>query len=64
MQTHKELNRVFWLIKGQLIPESWTKEVQLEMYDEYFKRLWCDNEQYQWELGFEEAYNKRYNRTG
>lgn len=55
----KEANRYFWRVKGHLIPECWTEDQIMAIYDSYFKRLWGNNESYQHEIGFEEAWARR-----
>ena len=57
----KEANRYFWLVKGQLIPNSEPDTVVEDYYRSYFKRLWnnesgCMDE---YERGFEQAYKRR-----
>jgi len=61
LRTHKEYNRVFWIVKNQLIPDTWDNNTVLSMYEDFYKRLWNNNEHYQWEEGFEEAYARQYN---
>ena len=60
MRTVKEYNRVFWITKGHLIPDNWRNETVLDMYGDYFRRMWYNTECYQWEAGFEEAYKEKY----
>lgn len=56
----KEANRFYWLVKGQLIPESWNEKDIRDTYESYFKRLWGNHERAQYgELGFEAAWAKR-----
>ena len=57
----KEANRYYWLVKGQLIPNSEPDNVVEDYYRSYFKRLWnnesgCMDE---YERGFEQAYKRR-----
>jgi|14BtaG_2_1085337.scaffolds.fasta_scaffold21991_2 hypothetical protein len=40
----KEANRMFFYVKGHLIPDEYTLEDVQRMYDSYFKRLWGNNE--------------------
>jgi len=54
----KEAYRIFWMVKGHL---SASEETVLSCADGYFKRLWCNNEAYLHEEGFEEAWNKLKN---
>jgi hypothetical protein len=55
----KEANRYFWRVKGHLIPEGWSDDQVMAVYDSYFKRLWGNNESYQHEIGFEAAWAQR-----
>jgi len=55
----KECNRMFWIVKGHLIPRAWHPEEIVEMYDSYFKRMWGNHETCYHEEGFEEAWAKR-----
>ena len=55
----KEANRLFWIVKGHLIPESWKEETIMECYNSYIKRLWGNIEAYQHEIGFEAAWARR-----
>jgi len=54
----KEANRIFWMVKHHLIPCTWSEETIADMVNDYIRRLWCNNEAYQYEEGFEEAYDK------
>lgn len=54
------MNRLFWSVKAQLIPESWSLEAKHKMYDVYFKRQWCNNEQCHSEEEFEKAYEQKH----
>ena len=53
MINFKEKCRVFYITKGHL---NVTKQTIEGCYDRYFKRLWCNVENYMREEGFEEAY--------
>ena len=57
----KEANRLFWLVKGHLIPISEPDDVVEGYYDSYFKRLWNDESGClgQYERGFEQAWKAR-----
>lgn len=56
----KEANRYYWMIKGQLIPESWNEEDIKKTYESYFSRIWGNNERAQYAmLGFEAAWAQR-----
>ena len=58
---HKEAYRLFWMVKGHL---NTTDETVFESANGYFKRLWVDGcngaPLYDYELGFEDAYNRRF----
>ena len=56
----KEAYRIFWMVKGHLAA---SEETVLSCADGYFKRLWCNNEAYLHEEGFEEAWNKLKNNV-
>jgi hypothetical protein len=58
-EVRKEANRYFWIIKGHLIPQQEPDHIVESYYDNYFKRLWGNNELYLHEDGFEEAYEQR-----
>ena len=50
----KEICRIFYMFKGDL---TRTLRAQIEgAYDSFFRRLWCNNEAYRYEEGFEENY--------
>lgn len=55
----KEANRFYWMVKGQLIPESWSDKDIKATYDSYFKRLWGNHEAMIHEVGFEAAWSQR-----
>jgi hypothetical protein len=55
----KEANRLYWIVKGQLIPESWQEKDIMSTYESYVKRLWGNIEAYQHEIGFEAAWAQR-----
>lgn len=55
----KECNRIFWIVKGHLIPESWSDTDILQMYDQYTKKIWGNHEATFHEVGFEDAWNAR-----
>jgi hypothetical protein len=55
----KEANRLYWIVKGQLIPESWQEKDVMATYESYIKRLWGNIEAYQHEIGFEAAWAQR-----
>ena len=53
--SHKEAYRLFWMVKGHF---GASEQTILESAPGYFKRMWNNNEAYQHEDGFEEAYQK------
>jgi hypothetical protein len=56
----KEANRFYWMVKGQLIPDSWSEADIMKTYDSYFARLWGNHERAQYAtLGFEAAWKAR-----
>ena len=55
----KEANKMFYMVKGHLIPDEWPDDDIVKMYDGYFKRMWGNNEFFHCEEGFEEAWNKK-----
>lgn len=55
----KEANRIFWIVKGHLIPAGWSDKEILSMQDSYVRRMWGNHEAVFREEGFEEAWNKR-----
>ena len=40
----KEAHFMYWCVKGHLIPDEWSNDDIIIMYDSYFKRLWGNNE--------------------
>ena len=63
-ENRKEANRLFWIVKGHLIPEQEPDYVVEGYLESYFKRLW-NNESgcmEEYEEGFERAYNERLDR--
>ena len=55
----KEANRLFWMVKGQLIPDDWSDEQIESTRTAYFGRLWGNHEAVYREDGFESAWNNR-----
>lgn len=55
----KEANRFYWIVKGQLIPESWSDKDVEGIYDSYMKRIWGNHENCVHEVGFEQAWKAR-----
>ncbi len=40
----KEANRLFWIIKGHLIPDSWSDSEIASISESYFRRIWGNHE--------------------
>jgi len=59
MPTDIEMNRLYWIIKGTLMPQHWDDNTKQACYDNFFKRCWYNEESYLHETGFEEAYKER-----
>ena len=60
-ETNKENNRLYYAVKGQLIPESWSQKDIDKMAYKYTKRLWGNNERLEYtDEPFEELWQKRY----
>lgn len=55
----KEANRLYWIVKGQLIPESWSEKDIEETYHSYIQRLWGNHEANVHSVGFEAAWAAR-----
>ena len=56
----KEANRFYWLVKGMLIPTSWSDKDVERIYDSYMTRLWGNHERVAYASeGFEELYAER-----
>ena len=55
----KEANRFYWIVKGQLIPESWSDKDVESIYNSYMKRIWGNHENGVHETGFDIAWSKR-----
>ena len=55
----KEANRFYWIVKGQLIPESWSDKDVERIYNSYMKRIWGNHEAIVHEEGFERAWEDR-----
>ena len=56
----KEANRFYWLVKGMLIPLSWSDKDVEKIYDSYMTRLWGNHERITYASeGFEELYSER-----
>ena len=59
MFVRKEANRFYWIVKGQLIPESWSDKDVEKIYNSYMKRIWGNHEACVHEEGFESAWETR-----
>ena len=55
----KEANRFYWIVKGSLIPQSWSDKDVEGIYDSYMKRIWGNHEACVHEHGFEAAWKAR-----
>lgn len=56
----KEANRFYWLVKGMLIPTSWSDKDVERIYDSYMIRLWGNHERIAYASeGFDELYSER-----
>jgi len=55
----KEANRFYWIVKGHLIPTTWSDKDVEGIYNSYMKRLWGNHENCVHEVGFEAAYKAR-----
>lgn len=49
-------NRLFWIVKGRLVPEGWSDKTIQDMVKDYTKRVWYNEESYIYEEGFEKAW--------
>lgn len=58
----KWANQLFWQVKGHLIPDSWSLSEIRKIEESYFNRLWGNHEAVVHLEGFEEAWNKKYNK--
>jgi hypothetical protein len=55
----KEANRLFWIVKGHLIPQVWSEREIQRVYESYFARIWGNHEAVYHEDGFEQAWQER-----
>lgn len=53
----KEANRLFWIVKGTLIPEHFTEKNIKWVLDSYTRRVWHNEEVN--DEGFDEAWQKK-----
>lgn len=59
----KEANRLFWIVKGHLIPDGWTENDIISMHDSYLRRMWGNHEAVFHEDGFEAAWQEKTSRA-
>lgn len=59
-EERKEANRYYWIVKGHLIPDTWSEKDILGVYNSYFDRIWGNHENVVHEDGFEEAWRKKH----
>ena len=60
-EENKEANRLYYAVKGHLIPDSWSQKDIDRMHHQYIKRLWGNNERLEYtEEPFEKLWQKRY----
>jgi len=55
----KEANRFYWIVKGMLIPESWSEQDIEKTYHSYMERIWGNHENVVHAVGFEAAWAAR-----
>lgn len=55
----KEANRFYWIVKGHLIPESWSDLDVKKTYSGYMNRIWGNHENVVHEDGFHDAWLAR-----
>ena len=48
----KEANRLFWIVKGHLIPDAYSQKDVSAILDSYTRRIWGNIEAYIHEEGF------------
>jgi hypothetical protein len=58
----KEANRLFWIVKGHLIPSGWSEHDIASMQDSYLRRIWGNHEAVFHEDGFESAWQAKISR--
>ena len=58
----KEANRLLWMDKRHLVPEHWDNQEIESMADRCFVRLWGNHEAQYHEVGFEEAFAKKFKK--
>ena len=55
----KFANRLFWQVKGHLIPLTWSVSEIRKIEKSYFERLWGNHEAEIHLVGFEDAWKAR-----
>ena len=58
-KTRKEANMYYWIVKGSLIPNSWSDQDVERVHTSYFERIWGNHENGVHVDGFETAYAYR-----
>jgi hypothetical protein len=58
----KWANQLFWMVKGHLIPDSWSESEIRKVEHSYFSRLWGNHEATIHLEGFDTAWNQRYGK--
>jgi hypothetical protein len=61
MVDFKEANRIFYAVKGHLIPDEYSQYDIDKMYESYTKRLWGNHEASIGDDDFEALWDKVYN---
>ena len=60
-EDYKEANRLYWIVKGMLIPMSWDEKSIVDTKNSYTARMWHNHEATSvHEEGFEEAWQKAW----
>ena len=60
-EENKEANRLYYAVKGHLIPDSWSQKDIDRMHRQYVKRPWGNNERLEYtEEPFEKIWNETY----
>ena len=57
----KEANRIFYAVKGHLIPDEYSQYDIDKMYESYTKRLWGNHEASIGDDDFEALWDRTYN---
>lgn len=58
----KEANRLFWIVKGHLVPSDWSEQDIISMQDSYLRRIWGNHEAAFHEDGFESAWQAKVDK--